>query len=130
MIDHKLDPARHGPPQTLTESEVKHIAQPIEELIRVAIPELEDLARVLRDAGYCVNFADASATMLISRLPSGSYGRVFRDLKVYTGSNFAESCEGTNAVDPTYSRSDFCIAGQKSPAETSRLALPTVTVKP
>jgi transcriptional regulator of acetoin/glycerol metabolism len=98
LIDHKLDPARHGPPQTLTESEVKRIAQPIEELIRVAIPELEDLAHVLRDAGYCVNFADASATMLISRLPSGSYGTVFRDLKVYTGSNFAESCEGTNGV--------------------------------
>jgi len=30
----------------------------MEELIRVAIPELEDLARVLRDSGYCVNLAD------------------------------------------------------------------------
>ena len=43
----------------------------MEELIRVAVPELEDLARVLRDAGYCVNLADPNATMLISRLPGG-----------------------------------------------------------
>ena len=41
-------------------------------MIRVAVPELEDLARVLRDAGYCVNLADPNATMLISRLPGGT----------------------------------------------------------
>ena len=84
LIDHKLDPARHGPPQTLTESEVRHIAEPIEESIRVAMPELEDLARVLRDAGYCVNLADANATMLISRLPGGVDDRMFLRLEEST----------------------------------------------
>jgi transcriptional regulator of acetoin/glycerol metabolism len=67
-------------------------------LIQAAIPELEDLARVLRDSGYCVNFADANGTMLISRLPGGDYERMFRDLNIYTGSNFAEAGEGTNGV--------------------------------
>src|SRR5262245_9662980 len=98
LLSHKLDPARRGPPQTLTESEVKHVAEPMEELIRIAAPELDDLARVLRDAGYCVNLADPGATMLVSLLPGGGDAKMFRDWKIYTGSNFAESWEGTNGL--------------------------------
>jgi transcriptional regulator of acetoin/glycerol metabolism len=98
LINHKLDPARLGPPQTLTEAEVRHVAEPMEEMIRIATPELEDLARVLREAGYCVNLADASATMLFSRLPGEADARMFLDWKIYTGSNFAEAFEGTNGL--------------------------------
>ncbi|WP_050405960.1 sigma-54-dependent Fis family transcriptional regulator [Bradyrhizobium embrapense] len=98
VVNHNLDPARRGPPQTLTEAEVRHIAEPMEDLIQVAIPELEDLARVLHDAGYCVNLADPNATMLVSRLPGGDYARMFLEWKIYTGSNFAETFEGTNGL--------------------------------
>jgi transcriptional regulator of acetoin/glycerol metabolism len=98
LLDYKLDPARNSPPQTLTESEIKRVTEPIEALVQVAIPELEDLARVLRETGYCVNFADTNGTMLVSRLPGGEYERMFRDSKIYTGSNFAEACEGTNGI--------------------------------
>jgi transcriptional regulator of acetoin/glycerol metabolism len=98
LISHKLDPARQGPPQTLTEAEIRHVAEPMEETIRLATPELDDLARVLRDAGYCVNLADANATMLFSRLPGEADARMFMDWKIYTGSNFAEAFEGTNGL--------------------------------
>lgn len=98
LISHKLDPARQGPPQTLTESEIRHVAEPMEETIRLLTPELDDLARVLRDAGYCVNLADANATMLFSRLPGEADARMFMDWKIYTGSNFAETFEGTNGL--------------------------------
>jgi transcriptional regulator of acetoin/glycerol metabolism len=98
LISHKLDPARQGPPQTLTESEVRHVVEPMEETIRLLTPELDDLARVLRDAGYCVNLADANATMLFSRLPGEADARLFMDWKIYTGSNFAEAFEGTNGL--------------------------------
>lgn len=98
LISHKLDPARQGPPQTLTEAEVRHVAEPMEETIRLLTPELDDLARVLRDAGYCVNLADANATMLFSRLPGEADARMFMDWKIYTGSNFAETFEGTNGL--------------------------------
>ncbi|MET4804128.1 sigma-54-dependent Fis family transcriptional regulator [Bradyrhizobium sp. LB11.1] len=98
LIGHKLDPARQGPPQTLTEAEIRHVAEPLEETIRLLTPELDDLARVLRDAGYCVNLADANATMLFSRLPGESDARLFMDWKIYTGSNFAETFEGTNGL--------------------------------
>ena len=57
-------------------------------LIRFAIPELEDLARVLRDSGYCVNFADTNGTMLVSRLPGGDYERMFRELEDLHGLEF------------------------------------------
>ncbi len=98
LIGHKLDPARQGPPQTFTEDEIRHVAEPMEETIRLLTPELDDLARVLRDAGYCVNLADANATMLFSRLPGESDAQLFKDWKIYTGSNFAEDCEGTNGL--------------------------------
>ncbi|WP_166299486.1 sigma-54-dependent Fis family transcriptional regulator [Bradyrhizobium sp. 2S1] len=98
LVNHNLDPARRGPPQTLTEAEVRHIAEPMEDLIQVAIPELEDLARVLHHSGYCVNLADPNATMLVSRLPEGDYARMFLEWKIYTGSNFAETFEGTNGL--------------------------------
>lgn len=106
LISHKLDPARQGPPQTLTEAEVRHVAEPMEETIRLATPELDDLARVLRDAGYCVNLADVNATMLFSRLPGEADARMFMDWKIYTGSNFAETFEGTNGLGT-------CLAEQK-----------------
>ncbi len=35
------------------------------------MPELDDLFRLVRLGGYCVNFADTNATMLVSRLPGG-----------------------------------------------------------
>jgi transcriptional regulator of acetoin/glycerol metabolism len=98
LISHKLDPARQGPPQTLTEAEIRHVAEPMEETIRLAMPELDILARVLRDAGYCVNLADTKATMLFSRLPGEADARMFMDWKIYTGSNFAETFEGTNGL--------------------------------
>lgn len=106
LIRHKLDPARQGPPQTLTEAEVRHVAEPMEDTIRLLTPELDDLARVLRDAGYCVNLADANATMLFSRLPGEADARMFMDWKIYTGSNFAETFEGTNGLGT-------CLAEQK-----------------
>ncbi|WP_187436822.1 sigma-54-dependent Fis family transcriptional regulator [Bradyrhizobium rifense] len=106
LISHKLDPARQGPPQTLTEAEVRHVAEPMEETIGLLTPELDDLARVLRDAGYCVNLADANATMLFSRLPGEADARMFMDWKIYTGSNFAETFEGTNGLGT-------CLAEQK-----------------
>ncbi|WP_035695417.1 sigma-54-dependent Fis family transcriptional regulator, partial [Bradyrhizobium liaoningense] len=98
LVSHKLDPARQGPPQTLTEAEIRHAAEPMEQMIRLAMPELDDLARVLRDAGYCVNLADANATMLFSRLPGEADAKMFLDWKIYTGSNFAETFEGTNGL--------------------------------
>ncbi|WP_369721175.1 sigma-54-dependent Fis family transcriptional regulator [Bradyrhizobium sp. LLZ17] len=98
LISHKLDPARQGPPQTLTEAEIRHVAEPLEQTIRLLTPELDDLARVLRDAGYCVNLADANATMLFSRLPGEADAKMFMDWKIYTGSNFAETFEGTNGL--------------------------------
>ena len=98
LISHKLDPARQGPPQTLTEAEIRHVVEPMEETIRLVTPELDDLARVLRDAGYCVNLADTNAIMLFSRLPGEADARMFLDWKIYTGSNFAETFEGTNGL--------------------------------
>ena len=98
LVSHKLDPARQGPPQTLTEAEIRHVAEPMEETIRLVTPELDDLARVLRDAGYCVNLADVNATMLFSRLPGEADARLFMDWKIYTGSNFSEAFEGTNGL--------------------------------
>ena len=70
----------------------------MEELIQVAIPELDDLARVLRDSGYCVNFADTNATMLVSRLPGGDDERMFRDGRSILARISRKPFEGTNGL--------------------------------
>lgn len=98
LMDHKLDPARRGPPLTLTRTELKSTAEPMDELIHLAMPELDDLYRVLRGAGYCVNLADINATILLSRLPEGEAATILRRSKVYTGSIFSEAIEGTNGL--------------------------------
>ncbi len=98
LMDHKLDPARRGPPLTLTQSELKHCVEPVNDLIRAATPDIEDLYRVVREAGYCVNLADGNATILVSRLPEGEAATILRRWKVYTGSRFSESVEGTNGL--------------------------------
>ena len=98
LVDHKLDPARRGPPRTLTRSELKRHAEPIDGLIHLATPELEDLYGALRSTGYCVNLADTNAAILFSRLPDGEAATILRQWKVYTGSIFAEAIEGTNGL--------------------------------
>ncbi|HEY4204160.1 MAG TPA: sigma-54-dependent Fis family transcriptional regulator [Xanthobacteraceae bacterium] len=98
LVDHKLDPGRRGPPQTVTQSELKTFTAPMDEMIHLAMPELDDLYRVVREAGYCVNLADANATVLVSRLPEGEAATILRRWKVYTGSIFSEAIEGTNGL--------------------------------
>ncbi|MBS0527804.1 MAG: sigma-54-dependent Fis family transcriptional regulator, partial [Proteobacteria bacterium] len=98
LVHHKLDPARRGPPRTLTQSELKDFTAPLDEMIRLAMPELDDLFRIVHLAGYCVNFADTNATMLVSRLPGGDAADMLREWKIYTGSVFSEATEGTNGV--------------------------------
>ncbi|WP_448044221.1 sigma-54-dependent Fis family transcriptional regulator [Bradyrhizobium liaoningense] len=98
LVDHKLDPEQSGPPLTLTQTELKDRIGPVDEIMHLAVPELEDLYRVLQDGSYCVNFADTKATMLISRLPGGEAASTLRRWKVYTGSMFEETVEGTNGL--------------------------------
>ncbi len=97
LIDHKLDPARNGPPRTLTRSELKDFIAPMDELIHLAMPEIENLYRVVRENGYCVNFTDTNAVMIASRIPPADEAE-FRRWKLYTGSIFSEAVEGTNGV--------------------------------
>ena len=98
LVDHKIDPARSGPPRTLMQSELRQRAQCVDRLIHVAAPELDHLYTLVRDAGYCVNLADVDATILVSRLPDGEAATILRQWKVYTGSVFSEAAEGTNGL--------------------------------
>ncbi|UZE50058.1 sigma-54-dependent Fis family transcriptional regulator [Rhodopseudomonas sp. P2A-2r] len=98
LVDHKLDPARAGPPRTLMQSELKYRAERVDRLLHLAMPELDNLYGLVRDTGYCVNLADANATILFSRLPDGEAATLMRQWKIYTGSVFAEATEGTNGL--------------------------------
>ncbi|MCZ0737699.1 sigma-54-dependent Fis family transcriptional regulator [Phreatobacter sp. AB_2022a] len=97
LVTYKLDPGRGGPPRTLTRSELKDFVGPMDELIHLAMPEIETLYRTVRGAGYCVNLADSNAVMVASRIPPSDEA-LFRQWKLYTGSMFAENVEGTNGI--------------------------------
>ena len=97
LVTYKLDPARGGPPRTLTRSELKESVGPMDELIRLAMPEIETLYRTVRGAGYCVNLTDRHAVVVASHVPPEDEA-LFRQWKLYDGSVFAEDVEGTNGV--------------------------------
>ncbi|HWW47931.1 MAG TPA: sigma-54-dependent Fis family transcriptional regulator [Xanthobacteraceae bacterium] len=97
LVNHKLDPEKKGPPVTLTNSELKNFIAPMDQYIHLAMPEIDNFFRVVRAGGYCVNLADKNAVMLASRIPSEDEAE-FRRWKLYNGSIFCETIEGTNGV--------------------------------
>lgn len=97
VIEHKLDPTKGGPPRTLTRAELKDFIEPMGSQIHLAMPEIDNFYSVVRLAGYCVNLADKNAVMLASRIPPADAAE-FRRWKLYDGSIFSETVEGTNGI--------------------------------
>ncbi len=99
LINHKLDPARQGPPQTLTAAEGPARCRAARGVIRLAAPELDDLARVAARGRLLRQSRRPAAPPCCSAACRGEAdAKMFTDWKIYTGSNFAEDSEGTNGL--------------------------------
>src|SRR5437899_2249817 len=57
---HGLDPLDSNAPRILTPSELKHLREPLDKLIFSAQDEMDELYKVVREAGYTVLLCDSS----------------------------------------------------------------------
>src|SRR5205823_11869813 len=53
-----VDPADNKAPRILTSGELKHVREPLDKLIFSAQEEIDQLYKVVREAGYVVLFCD------------------------------------------------------------------------
>jgi AraC-like DNA-binding protein len=94
---HHIDPEGGDPPRILTESALRLSKEPIERVVRVAQPELDQLHRIVDYAGYVTLLCDTQGVAVEHR---GSEARSaeFRYWGIWLGGVWSEAVEGTNGI--------------------------------
>ncbi|ACB96658.1 GAF modulated sigma54 specific transcriptional regulator, Fis family [Beijerinckia indica subsp. indica ATCC 9039] len=93
---HKLDPERQAETRVLSRGELREAREPLDALLSLSTPLLDDLYRQVADLGYVVMLTDGNGITLNAR--AGNDERAFRKWGLWTGSVWSEGLEGTNGV--------------------------------
>jgi transcriptional regulator of acetoin/glycerol metabolism/AraC-like DNA-binding protein len=94
---HGLDPLDSKAPRILTPAELKHFREPLDELISNAQEELDELYKVVREAGYAVLLCDSSGVAITHRGEDALAGQ-FQYWGTWLGGVWSEDVEGTNGI--------------------------------
>ncbi|MEY4508632.1 MAG: hypothetical protein RLZZ450_754 [Pseudomonadota bacterium] len=94
---HRLDPAAPHGPDYVSDRELSRAREPLDQLLRVAQVELDQLYELVRRAGYCVLFSDASGTVVENRQDDVD-AALKRMVGSFLGSIWSENSEGTNGI--------------------------------
>jgi AraC-like DNA-binding protein len=94
---HGVDPDDSKAPRILTLGELKNFRGPLEELIFTAQEELDQLYKVVREAGYTVLFCDSSGVAVEHRGEQAQANR-FEYWGTWLGGVWSEEVEGTNGI--------------------------------
>ncbi|HTG19684.1 MAG TPA: helix-turn-helix domain-containing protein [Reyranella sp.] len=94
---HGVDPDDNKAPRILTPGELKNFRGPLEELIFTAQEELDQLYRVVREAGYTVLLCDGSGVAVEHRGEQAQASR-FEYWGTWLGGVWSEEVEGTNGI--------------------------------
>ncbi|MGM0583087.1 MAG: sigma-54-dependent Fis family transcriptional regulator [Pseudomonadota bacterium] len=97
LEEHALQPDRIGPPDTLTGAELKDILTPIEQLVRIAEPEMERLHARLADSDYVVSLATSQGVTVSYRCDR----KLSTEMRAYgldPGTIWREESQGTNGI--------------------------------
>jgi transcriptional regulator of acetoin/glycerol metabolism len=92
-----VDPADSRAPRILTLGELKDFRGPLDELIFSAREEIDQLYKVVREAGYTVLFCDSSGVAVEHRGESAQASR-FEYWGTWLGGVWSEHVEGTNGI--------------------------------
>src|SRR4029077_13643557 len=92
-----VDPADNTAPRILTPGELKDYREPLDELIFSAREEIDQLYRVVREAGYTVLFCDSSGVAVEHRGDDAQASR-FEYWGTWLGGVWSEDVEGTNGI--------------------------------
>jgi transcriptional regulator of acetoin/glycerol metabolism len=94
---HGLDPLDNRAPRILTSAELKRLREPLDKLIFSAQEELDELYKVVREAGYAVLLCDSSGVAVAHR-GEDALASQFQYWGTWLGGVWSEDVEGTNGI--------------------------------
>ena len=94
---HGVDPADSTAPRILTTGELKSLREPLDELVFSAQEEIDQLYKVVREAGYTILFCDSSGVAIDHR-GEGAQASRFEYWGTWLGGVWSEEVEGTNGI--------------------------------
>jgi transcriptional regulator of acetoin/glycerol metabolism len=94
---HGLDPLDSKAPRILTSAELKHFREPLDKLISSAQEELDELYKVVREAGYAILLCDSSGVVVAHR-GEDALASQFQYWGTWLGGVWSEDVEGTNGI--------------------------------
>ena len=94
---YRVDPVDTHAPRILTPGELKDFREPLDKLIFSAQEEIDQLYKVVREAGYTVLFCDSSGVAVEHRGEDTQASR-FEYWGTWLGGVWSEEVEGTNGI--------------------------------
>jgi AraC-like DNA-binding protein len=94
---YRLDPVDTRAPRILTPAELKHFSERLDKLISSAQEEIDQLYKVVRDAGYAVLLCDSTGVAVAHRGEDARASQ-FRYWGTWLGGVWSEEVEGTNGI--------------------------------
>jgi AraC-like DNA-binding protein len=94
---YRLDPVESKAPRILTPAELKHFREPLDKLISSAQEEIDQLYKVVREAGYAVLLCDSSGVAVAHR-GEDAWASQFQYWGTWLGGVWSEEVEGTNGI--------------------------------
>src|SRR5262245_63698553 len=94
---YRVDPADDRAPRILTSGELKDFREPLDKLIFSAQAEIDELYRVVREAGYTLLFCDTSGVAVEHR-GEQAQASDFEYWGTWLGGVWSEEAEGTNGI--------------------------------
>src|SRR6478736_148687 len=92
-----VDPVDNKPPHILTSGELKHLREPLDKLIFSAQEDIDQLYKVVREAGYVILFCDSSGVAVEHR-GEDAQASAFEYWGTWLGGVWSEEVEGTNGI--------------------------------
>src|SRR5215813_11141843 len=94
---YRIDPADKRAPRILTSGELKDFREPLDKLIFSAQAEIDELYRLVREAGYTLLFCDTSGVAVEHR-GEQAQASDFEYWGTWLGGVWSEEAEGTNGI--------------------------------
>jgi AraC-like DNA-binding protein len=92
-----LDPVDSNAPRILTPAELKHFREPLDKLVLSAQEEIDELYKVVREAGYAILLCDSSGVAVAHR-GEDAQASEFKYWGTWLGGVWSEELEGTNGI--------------------------------
>src|SRR5215470_10343877 len=92
-----IDPIDNSPPRILTHTDLQDFREPLDKLIFSAQEEIDQLYKVVREAGYAAFFCDSTGVAVEHRVENAQKSR-FEYWGLWLGGVWSEEVEGTNGI--------------------------------